>query len=235
MKSETVTHQTIHNLDTILTFEDIMKGGKFIDLPSSIIPHGDVRFDYVSEDVDLSIAPAYLKANTPQIITPDAPKLSKRKLLLYAVLTVAALMLYFVVGKRVQAWLPLETYPALYNVAFWAVELTLLGIAFYMAFKSESRDAFSWSGVALASAFSFAVRWKLRTLLSRKWGYFANHYSAPYFILFLALLLTCVVMLMLKMDLVAEKLAVIGYFLFVTGVLVEFVQYSRAATIEESK
>jgi hypothetical protein len=94
-------------------------------------------------------------------------------------------------------------------------------------FISAAKDAFSMGGLLFAFAYGLAVRYRIRPYLVKKWAFFRERYSAPYFLLFLVILLSSVVTLMLKLGVAAEHLAVIEYYLLVTGVAVEFICFAK--------
>ena len=94
-------------------------------------------------------------------------------------------------------------------------------------FISAAKDAFSLGGPLLAFACGLAVLYRIRPSLAQKWIVFRECYSAPYFLLFLALLLSCAVMLMFKLGAAAGHAAAIGYYFLVAGVLMEFICFAK--------
>ncbi|MDP2804725.1 MAG: hypothetical protein Q8O24_02170, partial [Gallionellaceae bacterium] len=107
------------------------------------------------------------------------------------------------------------------------IVISLLASAYYLIFKSGGKDSFSWGSALLVLAYIVAIRWRIRFFLVKKWPYFKTHLSAPYFISSLFVLALCATLLVFNPGAVAEKLATIGYFLLVTGTLVEFMQFSK--------
>jgi len=57
--------------------------------------------------------------------------------------------------------------------------------------------------------------------------------SAPYIILFMALLVLCAFLLILKLDPIAEQVANIGFFLLVIGIGIELRQFLKEKKAEE--
>ncbi len=104
-------------------------------------------------------------------------------------------------------------------------------MVFERAFIKADKDAFSWGGLLLVFAYGLAVRYTIRSSLVQKWDFFRQRHSAPYFLLFLAVLLSSAVMLMFKLELAAEHAAVIGYYLLVTGVVIEYIRFAKESKI----
>jgi len=231
---QTADQPKIQHLDASLTLKEIVSGQKLINLPPTVMDKGEHRFEYnASDDVDVRIDPAFIKLNQPQLSATDSKNGSQPadiKVRVYIGGLVAALLLYIAGRRFLPRWLPPELYSWFYKACFWIAAVALLLAAYYMAFKSGSKDAFSWGGMILVAAYGFAMRWKVRPLLAGKWSYFADRYSAPYFMMFLMLLIFCLALLMFKQDLVAGQLAVISYFLLIAGVVVEFAQFSKGAS-----
>ena len=94
-------------------------------------------------------------------------------------------------------------------------------------FISAAKDAFSLGGLLLAFACGLAVRYRIRPNLARRWKFLRECHSAPYFLLFLALLPSCAVMLMFKLETAAEHAAAIGYYFLVAGVMMEFIRFAK--------
>jgi hypothetical protein len=79
----------------------------------------------------------------------------------------------------------------------------------------------------LIFAYAFAVRYKLRPLFAKKWDFFSQRLSAPYFLLLFVLLNFCVLMLVLKHNVAAEIIAVMGYYLLIIVVVLEFIGFAK--------
>src|SRR3990172_5263875 len=80
--------------------------------------------------------------------------------------------------------------------------------------------------LAVTMVFVVVIR-KVRPGLAERWPYFQEKPSAPYIISFIALLMSCAFLLILKLEPVAEQVANVAYLLLVIGVGIEFVQMVR--------
>lgn len=115
---------------------------------------------------------------------------------------------------------------------FTALIFTILA-AFYFFLFSKVKDAFSFGGLFITANFILLVRYWLRPLLSKRWTYFNEKKSAPYIIVFMIILVFCAIFLIFKLESVAVDLSIIGYFLLVVGVSVEFMKVIKAKGSDE--
>ena len=113
-----------------------------------------------------------------------------------------------------------------------ALTLTLLA-AFYFFFFSKAKDAFSLGGLFIIANFILLVRYWLRPLLSKRWSYFNEKKSAPYIMVFLIIQVFCAIFLFFKLESAAKHFSIIGYFLLVVGVSVEFTKVIKAKGSDE--
>lgn len=223
-------------LDTTLSYEEILNGGRTIKLPETFFSQGNHQLDYFSNgEISVNITPEHLnmiqkqmKSMTARNTVPQEP--SSISLMVWMLL--AGSILYTTRSKLLPSKLPPNLHHFLHGAGFWLAEFAMVGTVFFIAFKSGTGDTSSWEGILIIMAYGFAVRNKIRPYLVKKWSCFEERLSAPYFILFLLLLLTCTVFLMFDMEIIAERMAVICYFLLVTGVIIEFVQFTRKSTVE---
>lgn len=116
---------------------------------------------------------------------------------------------------------------------FFAVLIFTLLASFYFFFFSKGEDAFSFGGLFITASFILLVRYWLRPLLSKRWTYFNEKKSAPYIIVFMIILVFCAMFLIFKLESTAEHLSIIGYFLLVVGVSVEFTKVIKAKGSDE--
>lgn len=116
---------------------------------------------------------------------------------------------------------------------FFTVLIFTLFAAFYFFFFNKTKDAFSFGGLFIIATFILLVRYWLRPLLSKRWTYFNEKKSAPYIMVFLIILVFCAIFLIFKLESVAEHLSIIGYFLLVVGVSVEFIKAIKAKGSDE--
>lgn len=225
----------MHEIDTSLSYREILDGGRIVKLLETFIPQGNHQLDSLAnEEVSLTLAPDNLKELQTSTAAQNTMHQASSSIPSIGWLLLAATFLYVVGCRFLPVWLPPDLHPLLYGSGFWMAELAMLGAASFIIFKSGSRDAFSWGGVMLVMAYGFAVRYKIRPFLTKNWSCFAERSSAPYFILFLFLLFTCAFSLMFNMKAEAERMAVIGYFLLITGTVIEFIQFAREAPVDQA-
>jgi len=236
-EAEKATQQQIHIVDASLSYAEILKGRKQIQIPLSFRDSGEHRLDYTSSNgIDINISPDSIKSSLPRESNREAKIASQsmsrevRVYFWYAGAGLAAMLLYIVGRKHMLRWLPPEKSPRLYSLGFWAIEIVLLIVGIYVAFKSGSKDAFSWGGVILLMSYAFLVRWKIRPWLKSTWPEISDRLSAPYFLLFFILLLSCALSLLFDFDSVVERIAVYAYFLLLVAVAVEFMQFAHTAS-----
>lgn len=222
----------MNRLDATLSYAQILSGGKTVVLPKTFLIQGAHELNHVSgKGVSVVIDQSFLKSNRDQLMpVKGAMKAAPSKLAKIGLLLVLAGGLVWLLGvKFVPRWGPLVGRALARELPFLGVQFALLGSAFYLMFFRAAKDAFSWGGLLLVLAYGVAMRYRIRPYLARKWAFFSERHSAPYFLLFLALLLSCAVMLMFKLEAAAEHAAVIGYYLLVTGVAVEFICFAKEA------
>ena len=227
----------MHKLDATLSYDQILGGGKNFTLPMGLLTQGKHVLHSISSDegVRVLIAPSFLELNRVQqakaTVTEAGGKLGHSKLAkIGLLLLVAAVVLLGIKTKPM--WLPLLDRNMAWEAVFWGVQFVLLDTALYLIWFGAGMDAFSWGGLLLVFAYGIAVRYRLRSYLVHKWSFFSDRRSAPYFLLFLALLLSCSVLLIFKLDKAAEHIAVLGYYLLVTGVVIEFISFAKEAPLD---
>lgn len=216
----------MQKLDTSLSYNQILEGGKRVILPKKVIAQGEHRLIQVTDDgINVTIDPSFSQLNNGQKIAVPVGAASSKSLKTVGFLTVVLVLLLGI--KLRSRWIPFANRVLSRWWAFWGILIVLLMIASYLLFVSTYADAFSWGGLLLVVAYGLMVKYKARRYLIRKWDFFSTHYSAPYFALALTLLLTCALALVLKQQVAAERIAVILYYLLVTGVVVEFISFAK--------
>ena len=94
-------------------------------------------------------------------------------------------------------------------MVFWAF---VTGLFVYLgSVKGLSCGYWDWALVLITVIISSTII-KIRPWLIKKHKYFEEKFSAPYIILFMALLVLCAFLLILKLDPIAEQVANIGFF-----------------------
>lgn len=216
----------MHQLDASLSYSQILEGGKRAILPKRFIDRGEHRLIQVAnEDIDITIDPSFSRFTNDQktVISVGAASSKSHKI---GFILAGGLVLLF--GMKLKSrWMPFVNRS--WRWGFWSILIVLLTVASYMIFASNNADAFAWGSLLLVAAYGHVVRCKARPSLMQKWDFFSTHYSAPYFILALSLLLICILELMLKQQAAAERIAVILYYLLVTGTVIEFIRFSKEA------
>ena len=227
---------TMHRLDAALSYAQILDGGKDVVLPRELLAQGKYELSYVGDEgVGVVIEPSFMQSNRDQQSRANVkeegggPAHSKLAKLGLVVLAVAFVWLGI---KTMPTWVPLVDKALSLWVLFWGIQLVLLTTSLYLIFASLAKDAVSWGELLLVFAYGLAVHYKIRPHLAKKWAFFSKRHSAPYFLLFLILLLFCAELLMCKQDLVAEHFAVLGYYLLVTGVAIEFICFAKEARLD---
>ena len=119
-------------------------------------------------------------------------------------------------------------------LVFAALILTLSASVYYFSF-SKAKDAFSFGGLFITVNFILLVRYWLRPLLSKRWSYFNEKKSAPYIIVFMIILILCAIFLFFKLETEAGDLSIIGYFILVIGVSVEFIEIKKSKEPDDSE
>lgn len=230
------TLETMQMFDATLTYDQILWGGKNAVLPKKLLSQGKhVLHSVGDEGVRVNIAPSFLEVNRVQRAQttakdafgkPGRSKLAKIGLLL---LMAASLLL---VVKTKPRWQPLVDRTLALETVFWGLQFVLLDAALYLIFSGVGIDTFSYGGLLLALSYGIAVRYRLRSYLASRWILFSDRPSAPYYLFFFALLLSCMLLLTLKLDKAAEHTAVLGYYLLVTGVVIEFICFAKEARLD---
>jgi len=85
-----------------------------------------------------------------------------------------------------------------------------------------------WPGIGVAVAYGLLVRFVLRRRLARRWTVFRERQSAPYFVMFGALLAFCAFQLLLGLQQSAAPVAMTAYFILAAATIVETVQARNA-------
>lgn len=216
----------MQKLDASLSYNQILEGGKRVILPKKVIAQGEHRLIQVADDgINVTIDPSFSQLNNGQKIAMPVGAASSKSLKIIGFLTGVFVLLLGI--KLRSRWMPFASRVLSRWWVFWGILIVLLMIASYLLFVSTYADAFSWGGLLLVVAYGLMVKYKARCYLIRKWDFFSTHYSAPYFALALTLLLTCALALVLKQQVAAERIAVILYYLLVTGVVVEFISFAK--------
>jgi hypothetical protein len=83
----------------------------------------------------------------------------------------------------------------------------------------------SWGLIVFLIMYSLWVRYYIRPLLSKKWIFFKEKITAPYFGLSIILLFFTAIILAAKNEKVAEYLAILVYFLLIEGVILELIRF----------
>lgn len=219
----------MQKLDTSLSYNQILEGGKRVILPKKIIVQGEHRLIQVTDEgINVTIDPSFSQLNNGQKIAVPIGAASSKSLKIIGFLTGVFVLLLGI--KLRSRWMPFVNRALSRWWVFWGILIVLLMIASYLLFVSTYANAFSWGGLLLVVAYGLMVKYKARRYLIRKWDFFSTHYSAPYFALALTLLLTCALALVLKQQVAAERIAVILYYLLVTGVVVEFIRFAKEDT-----
>jgi len=220
-------------LDATLTYAQILDGGKIVVLPQAFLGKGGHELQSVAGDgVSVAIDQSFLLAKRDLLkaglVKEAAGKAAPSNLAKMGLLLIIAGGLVLLLGIRfIPERASLVDRALSWELTFWSIQFGLLTAAFYMMFTSDAKDAFSLGGLLLAFAYGLAVRYRIRPYLARKWVLFSARHSAPYFLLFLALLASSAAMLMLKRGAAAEHIAAIGYYLLVFGVAVEFISFAK--------
>jgi hypothetical protein len=128
-------------------------------------------------------------------------------------------------------WMPYVRSFLVKNSAFYIVLILLVASAYYLIFIDSGRNSPSWGGLLIVFAYGLATHFKIRPFSKKIWPFFGRRLSAPYFILFFFLLMLIAILLVFKLDVVAEKIAVIGYFLLIFGVIIEFASFAKEAQL----
>ncbi|MDA8161792.1 MAG: hypothetical protein M0022_02650 [Desulfobacteraceae bacterium] len=219
-------------LDATLSYAQILTGGKGVVLPGIFLGRGKHELSYVADKgvsvaIDQSLLPPYYVQQAGASTEAKAEKAAPLKLVKIGLLILTGVFVCFLWVKFMPGWTPLVDRTLSLETAFWGVQFVLLDAALYMIFISAAKNAFSWGGLLLVFAYGFAVRYKIRPYLVRKWNFFSERHSAPYFLMALTLLVLCAVMLIFKLGVAADHAAVIVYYLLVTGMAVEFIRFAK--------
>jgi hypothetical protein len=223
-------------LDATLSYNQIIEGGKIVFLPKTFLYRGEHKVDFVVDaGVSVAIDQSLLPLNSDQQVRgsmkENAEEAALSKMAKIVLLILAGVIIWLGV-KSLSKWLPLVDGTLSLWMVFWGVQLVLLIASLFLIFSSATKDAIFWGGLLLVFAYGLAVHYKIRPYLAKKWTFFSERRSAPYFLLFLALLLSCAVMLMFKLNMSAEHTAAIGYYLLVIGVAVEFISFAKEARLD---
>jgi hypothetical protein len=223
----------MNKLDATLSYAQILGGGKTIVLPKTFLGQGGHELNYVADEgVGVTIDQSFMKLNRDQqtaaSIKAEAGNAAPSKLAKIGLLILAGALVVLGV-KFMPRWVPLMDRVLSWQLGFWGLQFVLFSAALYLMFFGANKNALSWGGLLLVFAYGLAVHYKIRPYLANKWAFFSERLSAPYFLLFLALLLSCAVMLMFKLNTAAENTAVMGYYLLLTGVAIEFIGFAKEA------
>jgi hypothetical protein len=109
----------------------------------------------------------------------------------------------------------------------WMVFLSLATAGtVYLSYKPGKENYWDF-GLLLITLIISSLIIRVQPHLESRHNYFKEKPSAPYIILFMALLLSCAFLLIAKLERVAEQTANIAYFLLVIGVIIEINQYRK--------
>jgi len=112
--------------------------------------------------------------------------------------------------------------------SFWAL---LLMVSLLCGMKKATKELPDSAYIIILIIVLPFVR-KIRYRLSNKWSYFQKKSSAIYILLFMALLLFCVPLLIMKLDIVAGPISNFAYAFLIIGVGIEFYQLIKQKKAE---
>ena len=112
--------------------------------------------------------------------------------------------------------------------------LLLLTISLFSELKKSAKGLPDGAYIIIMVIIVSLVR-KVRPRLIRRWPYFHKKPSAPYIMLFIILLLSCAILMMVKLEPIAEQVANVAYFLLVVGVGIEFYQLIKKKKAKKTK
>ena len=110
----------------------------------------------------------------------------------------------------------------------------LLIISFFIGLKKSAKELTSGAYIIIMVIIVSLVR-KVRPRLIMRWPYFHEKPSAPYIMLFMILLLSCAILMMVKLEPIAEQVANVAYFLLVVGIGIEFYQLIKEKKDKEDE
>jgi hypothetical protein len=94
----------------------------------------------------------------------------------------------------------------------------------WMSIFEAIKSAFPWSSGLVVAVCAILVRFLVRPFLAARWNYFKRMQAAPYFLLFIAMLLVCAVLLCLDQQALASNAAMAAYCVMVMAIIVGAVQ-----------
>jgi predicted PurR-regulated permease PerM len=112
------------------------------------------------------------------------------------------------------------------NPLFWGLQ-TILILAAMIKILSGIPRGISEAGIILVVVYALFVRYQLRVLLARKWTVFLDRASAPYLGAFLVLIPVCLLALVSGHNPTAEFSAMLGYYLLLVGIFIEFLDFAK--------
>ena len=117
---------------------------------------------------------------------------------------------------------------------WFSLWLLLLTISLFSELKKSAKGLPDGAYIIIMVIIVSLVK-KVRPRLIRRWPYFHKKPSAPYIMLFIILLLSCAILMMVKLEPIAEQIANVAYFLLVVGIGIEFYQLIKEKKVKEDE
>jgi hypothetical protein len=224
-----------NSVDASLTMKEILSGGKVISLKRNKFVGGEYLLAGQTKDrkIELDYDYGFMKKRADEAEARALELMlknqeSKKGKIFNLVLL---LLLGFLLLRYTEKWLPWVDRQLGRSYIFWGMQAVLWSAAAAKILYQGPRGA-SEGGVILILIYAVLVRYKLRKLLSRTWTLFSERKSSAYFMGFLAILPFCLLMLISKLQFAAEFWAMIGFYLLVLGLAIEFVTFAKSATTD---
>lgn len=230
-------HLIIQNslfINTTLSFDDIVNGGKKIELIKPELQENIQKIEYNSFgsktaqiDVDHFALQEKLYEQHSNIKNIDLPQPTAWDFLFKILkILIVCMFIYFIFKYAVSVISKIDR-NLNHTIFFWTLEAILFPTSLFKMFKGTTSTEFSIGAIIFILFYCIALRYKLRPYLSKRWVIFKERLSAPYFIVALSFLFACATSLSLGLNTAAEKLAAIVYYFMIVGVVVEFISFTR--------
>jgi len=215
---------------TTFTKEDILYGGKWTSVGDIKLEKGIYKIETTQNEYfainDLLFQIGNFIFSPDEQMKRSLPNVNKKSIRKYLIITFIIILLGFIIIaiKYLQVILKLTILlDTLMNFKtfFYLIQLILFTIIIYSTKKSHTSGNLTSSLIFLLLFYSFWVRYVIRPFLSKKWNYFKNNRSAPFFGLAIILLVFTAIILAAGNNRIAENLAIFIYFLLIEGLAIE--------------
>jgi hypothetical protein len=222
--------------DTTLSYQDIINVGKSIEVPKIDIQKNNQIIEFHIEGnesqkviVDqFQLNKKYSELHLQNRGLTDNRPISENFLFKIFKLLIACIIIYLVAKSVNKGLTPKIDKTLRITTVFWLLEAILFPLSLFKMLRGTTSTEFSIGAIIFTVFYCIALRYKLRPYLAKRWIFFKERVSAPYFIIALVFLFVCATSLSLGQNTAAEKVGALVYYFLIVGITVEFISFTMS-------